>query len=80
MWATDYDAHSDGFFPGAPQMIGERIGPLSPEAKHQALAGRAMRFYGLHSYEAGLGSEALPGRARYSFSGVITRTSNPLPS
>jgi uncharacterized protein len=43
MWATDY-AHSDGFFPGAPQMIGERIGPLSPEAKHQALAGRAMGF------------------------------------
>jgi hypothetical protein len=34
MWATDYP-HSDGFFPGAPQMIGERIGLLSPEARHQ---------------------------------------------
>jgi uncharacterized protein len=47
MWATDYP-HSDGFFPGAPQMIGERIGPLSPEARHQVLAGGAMGFYGLH--------------------------------
>ncbi len=43
------------FLPGAPQMIRERLEPLSPEAKHQALAGRAMGFYGLHSYEAGPG-------------------------
>jgi len=41
MWATDYP-HSDGFFPGAPKMIRERLGPLSPEAKHQVLAGGAM--------------------------------------
>ena len=43
MRAIDY-LHSDGFFPGAPQMIGERIGPLSPEAKHQVLTGGAMGF------------------------------------
>ena len=29
MWATDYP-HSDGFFPGAPKMLGERIESLSP--------------------------------------------------
>src|SRR5688572_2525422 len=46
MWATDYP-HSDGFFPGAPQMLRERPGPLSPEAKHQVLAGGALGFYGL---------------------------------
>jgi uncharacterized protein len=46
MWATDYP-HSDGFFPGAPQMIRERLEPLSPAAQHQVLAGGAMGFYGL---------------------------------
>ena len=46
MWATDYP-HQDGFFPGAPQMIRDRIGPLSPAARHQVLAGGAMRFYGM---------------------------------
>ena len=46
LWATDYP-HSDGFFPGAPQMLSERLGRLSPEAKHQVLAGGALRFYGL---------------------------------
>jgi predicted TIM-barrel fold metal-dependent hydrolase len=46
MWATDYP-HQDGFFPGAPQMIRDRLGPLSPEAKHQVLAGGAMGFYAL---------------------------------
>src|SRR5437867_4297563 len=46
MWATDYP-HSDGFFPGAPQMLRERIESLSPEAKHQVLAGGALGFYGL---------------------------------
>jgi predicted TIM-barrel fold metal-dependent hydrolase len=46
LWATDYP-HSDGFFPGAPQMLSERIGSLSPEAKHQVLAGGALGFYGL---------------------------------
>ena len=39
--------HQDGFFPGAPQMLRERLGPLSPEAKHQVLAGGALGFYGL---------------------------------
>jgi uncharacterized protein len=46
MWATDYP-HQDGFFPGAPQMLRERLGRLSPEAKHQVLAGGALGFYGL---------------------------------
>jgi predicted TIM-barrel fold metal-dependent hydrolase len=46
MWATDYP-HQDGFFPGAPQMLSERLGPLSREAKHQVLAGGALGFYGL---------------------------------
>jgi predicted TIM-barrel fold metal-dependent hydrolase len=46
MWATDYP-HQDGFFPGAPQMIRERIEPLLPAARHQVLAGGAMGFYAL---------------------------------
>jgi uncharacterized protein len=46
MWATDYP-HQDGFLPGA-QMLRDRIGPLSPEAKHQVLAGGAMGFYALN--------------------------------
>jgi predicted TIM-barrel fold metal-dependent hydrolase len=46
MWATDYP-HSDGFFPGAPQMLRERLGSLSPKAQHQVLAGGALGFYGL---------------------------------
>jgi hypothetical protein len=28
-------------------MLRDRLGRLSPEAKHQVLAGGAMRFYGL---------------------------------
>jgi predicted TIM-barrel fold metal-dependent hydrolase len=47
MWATDYP-HQDGFFPGAPQMLRDRLGPLSAEAKRQVLAGGAMGFYGLN--------------------------------
>ena len=47
MWATDYP-HQDGFFPGAPQMMRERLGPLSPEAKHQVMAGGALGFYGMN--------------------------------
>jgi uncharacterized protein len=47
MWATDYP-HQDGFFPGAPKMLRDRLGPLSAEAKHQVLAGGAMGFYGLN--------------------------------
>ena len=46
LWATDYP-HSDGFFPGAPKMLSERLGSLSPEAKHQVLGGGALGFYGL---------------------------------
>jgi hypothetical protein len=44
--ATDYP-HSDGFFPGAPQMLRERLGTLSSEAQRQVLAGGALGFYGL---------------------------------
>ena len=47
MWATDYP-HQDGFFPGAPDMIRKRLGPLSSEAKHQVLAGGALGFYGMN--------------------------------
>ncbi len=35
--------HSDGFFPGAPRMLSERLGPLSPEAKHQGARRRRPR-------------------------------------
>ena len=45
-WATDYP-HRDGFFPGTPHMLRDRLGPLSPEPKHQVLAGGAMGFYAL---------------------------------
>jgi predicted TIM-barrel fold metal-dependent hydrolase len=34
MWATDYP-HQDGFFPDAPKMLRDRLGPLSDEAKYQ---------------------------------------------
>ena len=47
MWATDYP-HQDGFFPGAPQMIRDRLGPLSAEAKRQVMAGGALGFYGVN--------------------------------
>jgi predicted TIM-barrel fold metal-dependent hydrolase len=46
MWATDYP-HQDGFFPGAPQMLRDRVKTLSPEAQHQVLAGGALGFYGM---------------------------------
>jgi predicted TIM-barrel fold metal-dependent hydrolase len=46
MWATDYP-HQDGFFPGAPKMIHDRLGPLSAEAKHQVMAGGSLGFYGM---------------------------------
>lgn len=39
--------HQDGFFPGAPEMIRQRISGLSHEAKHHVLAGGALGFYGL---------------------------------
>jgi predicted TIM-barrel fold metal-dependent hydrolase len=47
LWATDYP-HPDGFFPGAPKMIEERMQGLSPQTKHQIMAGGAMGFYGLN--------------------------------
>jgi predicted TIM-barrel fold metal-dependent hydrolase len=47
MWATDYP-HPDGFFPGAPQMILDRLKGVSPETRHQVMAGGAMGFYGLN--------------------------------
>jgi uncharacterized protein len=47
MWATDYP-HPDGFFPGAPDMVRERIKGLSPETQYQVLAGGAMGFYGMN--------------------------------
>jgi uncharacterized protein len=47
LWATDYP-HRDGFFPGAPDMVRQRLEGTSPETKHQVLAGGAMGFYGLN--------------------------------
>jgi predicted TIM-barrel fold metal-dependent hydrolase len=46
MWATDYP-HRDGFFPGAPRMILDRLEGVSAETRHQVMAGGAMGFYGL---------------------------------
>jgi predicted TIM-barrel fold metal-dependent hydrolase len=46
MWATDYP-HRDGFFPGAPKMILDRLADASPETRHGVMAGGAMGFYGL---------------------------------
>jgi predicted TIM-barrel fold metal-dependent hydrolase len=46
LWATDYP-HADGFFPGAPRMIAERLEGLSPQTRHQVLAGGAIGYYGL---------------------------------
>jgi predicted TIM-barrel fold metal-dependent hydrolase len=47
MWATDYP-HRDGFFPGAPDMVRERLKGTSPATQHGVLAGGAMAFYGLN--------------------------------
>ena len=47
LWATDYP-HRDGFFPGAPDMVRQRLEGTSPETKHQVLAGGAIGFYGLN--------------------------------
>jgi predicted TIM-barrel fold metal-dependent hydrolase len=47
MWATDYP-HADGFFPGAPDMVRERIRGLSPETQRGVLAGGALGFYGIN--------------------------------
>ena len=47
MWATDYP-HRDGFFPGAPDMVRERLKGTSPATQRGVLAGGAMGFYGLN--------------------------------
>jgi predicted TIM-barrel fold metal-dependent hydrolase len=46
MWATDYP-HQDGFFPGAPKMMRDRLESLSTKAAHQVMAGGALGFYGM---------------------------------
>src|ERR1700745_1474495 len=38
----------DGFFPGAPDMVRERLKGTSPATQHGVLAGGAMGFYGLN--------------------------------
>jgi len=38
LWATDYP-HRDGFFPGAPKMILDRLEGASPETRHGVMAG-----------------------------------------
>ena len=43
LWATDYP-HPDGFFPGAPEQIAEK---LPEKHRHAVLAGGAMQFYNL---------------------------------
>ena len=43
MWATDYP-HPDGFFPGAPKMVADK---LPEKIKHQVLAESAKQFYKL---------------------------------
>jgi predicted TIM-barrel fold metal-dependent hydrolase len=47
LWATDYP-HPDGFFPGAPKMLIDRLKGVSPATRDQIMAGGAMGFYGLH--------------------------------
>jgi uncharacterized protein len=47
MWATDYP-HSDGFFPGAPDMLNKQLEGLSAATRHGVMAGGAMGFYGLN--------------------------------
>jgi len=47
MWATDYP-HRDGFFPGAPDMVRERLKGTSAATQKGVLAGGAMGFYGLN--------------------------------
>ena len=53
MWATDYP-HPDGFLPGAPQMMLDRLEGTSAGTKHGIMAGGAMRFYGLEQSRAGV--------------------------
>jgi predicted TIM-barrel fold metal-dependent hydrolase len=46
LWATDYP-HPDGFFPGAPKMVQEKLAHLPEATRHQVMAGGAMAFYGM---------------------------------
>src|SRR5260370_33121700 len=41
MWATD-DPHQHGFFPGSPQMVQERLGPVLPASTRPGLARRPL--------------------------------------
>lgn len=43
LWATDYP-HPDGFFPGAPKMIADK---LTEKDRRKVLAESAMKFYGM---------------------------------
>src|SRR5258707_7273913 len=56
MWATDYP-HQDGFFPGAPQMLRDRLGPLSAAAIHHVPARGAVGLFGL-THETSPGAPA----------------------
>src|SRR5438105_3280667 len=47
LWATDYP-HPDGFFPGAPDMVRQRLKGTSPATQHGVMAGGALAFYGLN--------------------------------
>ncbi len=47
MWATDYP-HQDGFFPGAPEMLRNRLASISKESADQVMAGGALGFYGVN--------------------------------
>ena len=47
MWATDYP-HQDGFFPGAPQMVRDRLKGTSPATQRGVMAGGALSFYGMN--------------------------------
>ena len=47
LWATDYP-HPDGFFPGAPDMVRQKLAGLSDNTMHQVMAGGAKGFYGLN--------------------------------
>ncbi len=47
LWATDYP-HPDGFFPGAPAMVREKLAGLSENTMQQVMAGGAKAFYALN--------------------------------
>jgi predicted TIM-barrel fold metal-dependent hydrolase len=46
LWGTDYP-HSDGFFPGAPEMLRDQLAECSEATKRAVLGGGARAFYGL---------------------------------